>query len=271
MSGLRQRTPTAIAYAALLIVPLLLGPRWFAVAIGALGALAYVELVRLFRERATGPAWVGLALIVIFTIPRILVGRQAVVDLVVLALGLVAVVIGAAAARTPLLARLGFTVAGAVYLGWVFGYLSDLAWAGSFYTRAPGTVPTWLLIAVLATWASDVTAYIVGSAIGRRKLAPRISPGKTWEGTIAGFVGAAIVVIGMAALVGIPAISTIVLVLAVGPAALAGDLFESYLKRRAGAKDSGTLFPGHGGMLDRIDSLLFGAPVLFYYFLAAVR
>lgn len=264
MSGLRQRTPTAIAYGALLLVPLLLGPRWFAVVIGALGALAYLELVQLFRGRAAGPAWIGLALVVIFTIPRILVGREILLDLVVFALGVMAAVVGVAATRVPLLARLAFTVAGAVYLGWVFGYLSDLAWAGSLYMsgRVPESFPTWLLVAVVATWASDVAAYLVGSAIGRRKLAPRISPGKTWEGTVAGFVGAAIVVLGMAALVGIPASSTIFLALTIGPAALGGDLFESFLKRRVGAKDSGTLFPGHGGALDRIDSLVTVAPVV---------
>lgn len=263
MSGLRQRTPTALAYGALLLVPLLLGPRWFAVVIGALGALAYVELVRLFRARAAGPALVGLALVLIFTIPRILVGREILLDIGILALGVVAAAVGVAATGVPLLARLGFTVAGAVYLGWVFGYLSDLAWAGSFYTsgRVPESFPTWLLVAVAATWASDVAAYLVGSAIGRRKLAPRISPGKTWEGTIAGFIGAAIVVVGTAALAGMPASSTIFLALAIGPAGLGGDLLESFLKRRVGAKDSGTLFPGHGGAFDRIDSLVTVAPV----------
>lgn len=118
-----------------------------------------------------------------------------------------------------------------------------------------------LLVTVAAVWAADIAAYMVGSRIGRRKIAPRISPGKTWEGTIAGFVAAATVV----AFVGLPAgasASWIVPALLVGPAAYAGDLLESWVKRRAGVKDSGRVFPGHGGMLDRIDSLVAAAPVV---------
>lgn len=118
-----------------------------------------------------------------------------------------------------------------------------------------------LIVTIAAVWAADVAAYVVGSRIGRRKIAPRISPGKTWEGTIAGFAAAAAVI----AAVGLPAgasASWIVPALLVGPAAYAGDLLESWVKRRAGVKDSGRLFPGHGGMLDRIDSLVAAAPVV---------
>jgi phosphatidate cytidylyltransferase len=123
----------------------------------------------------------------------------------------------------------------------------------------------WILMALLPTWAGDITAYVVGSLIGRRKLAPRISPGKTWEGTIAGFLAAAIAVWFVGAQVFSPALPADILVpvaLAVGPAGLLGDLLESGLKRAVGVKDSGTIFPGHGGVLDRIDSLLLVAPVV---------
>lgn len=117
-----------------------------------------------------------------------------------------------------------------------------------------------LLLTIAAVWAADVAAYMVGSRIGRRSIAPRISPGKTWEGTIAGITAAAVVV-ALVALPGGMHASWIAVALLVGPAAYAGDLLESWVKRRAGVKDSGTLFPGHGGMLDRIDSLLAAAPV----------
>lgn len=124
------------------------------------------------------------------------------------------------------------------------------------------TAPAWLLLALLPTWAADVAAYAIGSLFGRRKLAPRISPAKTWEGTIAGFAAAAIAAFGVGALFGLPRPSVALVVIALGPLALAGDLFESYLKRRAGAKDSGALLPGHGGVLDRIDSLIAVAPLV---------
>lgn len=118
-----------------------------------------------------------------------------------------------------------------------------------------------LLVTVLAVWAADVAAYVVGSRLGRRKIVPRISPGKTWEGTIAGFLAASLVVAAVALPAGVHA-SWIAAALLVGPAAFAGDLLESWVKRRAGVKDSGRLFPGHGGMLDRIDSLLAAAPIV---------
>lgn len=130
--------------------------------------------------------------------------------------------------------------------------------------RWPQAAPAWLLLALVPTWAADVAAYAVGSLAGRHKLAPRISPAKTWEGTIGGLAAAALAAFGTGALFGLPRASVALVVLALGPLALAGDLLESYLKRRAGVKDSGTLLPGHGGLLDRIDSLIAVAPLVTY-------
>jgi len=117
-------------------------------------------------------------------------------------------------------------------------------------------LPVWLLLAIGATWAADVGAYAIGSVAGRRKIAPRISPGKTWEGTLGGFAAAALAVLGISALFGLGRLDAAVAAVTIGPAAFAGDLLESWVKRRAGVKDSGRIFPGHGGMLDRIDSLV---------------
>lgn len=135
---------------------------------------------------------------------------------------------------------------GAAYLAVGLAGLGAL-WAGA---------PRWLVAAILGTWSADTVAYLVGSLIGRHKVAPRISPGKSWEGSIAGFVASAAVV-GLLLGAG-PAAA--VVAIGLGPVALAGDLFESWLKRRAQVKDSGALLPGHGGVLDRIDSLLFVGP-----------
>ncbi|HVD50969.1 MAG TPA: phosphatidate cytidylyltransferase [Candidatus Udaeobacter sp.] len=134
------------------------------------------------------------------------------------------------------------------------GGLRQLGSGGNFF--GPSDVPVLLVVAILPTWAADVVAYLVGSAIGKRKLAPRISPGKTWEGTAAGFVAAALVVVALGLVFHLPAGFVVLLALAVGPLALAGDLLESAMKRSAGVKDSGTIFPGHGGVLDRLDSLV---------------
>jgi phosphatidate cytidylyltransferase len=130
------------------------------------------------------------------------------------------------------------------------------------------SIPYALLMVLAATWAADVFAYLGGSLVGRRKIAPRISPGKTWEGTIIGCVAATIVFLLMQRAIGSwyggplsYAFRVDVLVaIGIGPVAFAGDLLESWVKRRAGVKDSGTFLPGHGGMLDRIDSLVATAP-----------
>lgn len=124
----------------------------------------------------------------------------------------------------------------------------------------------WTALAFLVTFATDTSAYAVGRVAGRRKLAPSVSPGKTWEGAIGGLAGAAAAAATLVALLGeietrlFPAIA---LGLAIGVVAQAGDLLESKVKRMADAKDSGRLIPGHGGLFDRLDSLLPAFPLVY--------
>lgn len=142
----------------------------------------------------------------------------------------------------------------------------------------------WLLLALAAlVWVADIAAYFAGRAFGKRKLAPEISPGKTWEGVAGGMLG--VVAYGMAlswiahswstplnaiftASLGIPAIAAMLLLTAVG---IVGDLFESWMKRGAGLKDSSNLLPGHGGVLDRIDALTSTLPVAAFVLYLAQR
>ena len=167
--------------------------------------------------------------------------------------------------------------------------------------RTTPSGPVYLLFLMLLVWSGDITAYYVGRAVGKHKLAPRVSPGKTWEGAIASTIGSVIVAamlfhfssavvsglvrigllqkpfklfgpetgIDARPLVSIPFVYTLIFPIFVNVAAQLGDLFESAIKRGAGVKDSGTLLPGHGGVLDRIDALLFALPVGFLFF--AVR
>jgi phosphatidate cytidylyltransferase len=151
-------------------------------------------------------------------------------------------------------------------------------WSGAFL----------LMYLLLLVWAGDVFAYFVGRSLGRHLMSPRISPKKTWEGALASLLASLVVGMllynyalpistallnahlierrdGFFALQKPPLWPTLLLSTAINVAAQLGDLVESLIKRGAGVKDSGTLLPGHGGMLDRIDALLFAAPVLWYY------
>ncbi len=125
--------------------------------------------------------------------------------------------------------------------------------------------PHWLMLAMLLSWVGDTFAYYTGKAIGRHKLAPRVSPAKTWEGSTGSVVGAMLAgwIYAHYLIPGAP-LWLVLMVSAIGNVAgQLGDLCESAFKRGAGVKDSGTLLPGHGGWLDRIDSSLFTLPVFY--------
>ncbi len=121
----------------------------------------------------------------------------------------------------------------------------------------------WIILLALAiVVAADTGAYFAGHAFGRVKLAPQVSPGKTWEGVIGGLLASAAIAYAGARWLGWPVQQVLPLALAAAGLSVVGDLLESKMKRQAGVKDSGHLFPGHGGVLDRIDSLVAGLPVL---------
>ena len=155
--------------------------------------------------------------------------------------------------------RAGAAVAGAAYIGAPLGLLVAVQ------ARA-GWAVTLLLLATVVV--SDSAQYYSGRAFGRHALAPVISPKKTIEGAIGGMCAAALfmALAGSRVLVGEAVIPLALLGLAIAIVGICGDLFESSLKRRAGVKDSSTLIPGHGGVLDRIDALLFATPVFYLYF-----
>lgn len=123
-----------------------------------------------------------------------------------------------------------------------------------------GHGPQLVLFLLVLVWAADVGAYVVGRWIGKTKLAPRVSPGKTWEGVLGGLIVAMLFAALALPLIKLPALPFLSLCCAVVMISVIGDLTESLFKRYAGVKDSGTLFPGHGGVLDRIDSVTAAAP-----------
>lgn len=124
----------------------------------------------------------------------------------------------------------------------------------------------WVLTLLLGTWASDIAAYVVGKKLGKRKLAPTLSPGKTVAGALGGIAGGALGALSVNLLYPVaPQYVAVVLGLTIGLFGLFGDLFESSLKRTAGIKDTGKAIPGHGGFLDRFDSMIFASPAVYYF------
>jgi phosphatidate cytidylyltransferase len=271
---LERRTATALVYGVVVLAALFAPWPTFAVLVGILAVLGYVELRALFRHRSYQPWLVGVVFVALFVLVHMYAAGSPSelmvwTLLVIAAFGAVAIAVfleqGLRGRPVPAVLGAVFTLAGAVYLGYFFGYLIELWLADDAATRGwLGSLPVWLLLALVPTWAADVVAYLVGARIGRRKIAPRISPGKTWEGTLAGVGAAAVVVLLIAASAGIKTGPTLLLALLVGPVGFASDLIESAIKRAAGAKDSGTLLPGHGGVLDRIDSLILVAPAVAF-------
>lgn len=127
----------------------------------------------------------------------------------------------------------------------------------------------WILFLFAVVWSNDTMAYVVGKTLGSRALAPSISPGKTVEGALGGWIGGVVAayLFNRFSGIGMAGGGVIFIAVTLGAVSLLGDLFESMLKRGAGVKDSGNLIPGHGGVLDRIDGVIFSVPVLYYYIL----
>lgn len=152
-----------------------------------------------------------------------------------------------------------WTLAGILYVGWLGSHFISI--------RALENGREWTLLVMYATFATDTAAFLIGRWLGRHRLVPSISPGKTWEGAVGGFAGGTLAAPALSALLGLPVPFGYSLLAGViiGTVGQVGDLAESMVKRTAGVKDAGSIIPGHGGILDRLDSLVFVTPLIYYY------
>jgi phosphatidate cytidylyltransferase len=265
-ANLARRVATALVALPALVLALFLGPPELSVGLVAVAVgVGLAEFFRLVRAREIRPLHrtgfvlaAGLFLDVVY--PALL-GFPFWPLAAVLIL---AVTLRRGASPADTVPAAAVTLLGALYLGALGGTIAALR------VLSPGADGAWRIVLLLAIiMVADTAAFFVGHAFGRHRLAPHVSPAKTVEGAIGGLLGgvAGALAVRALGLPGLPFTDAVALGVGVAVLGILGDLAESLIKRWAGVKDSGELFPGHGGMLDRIDSLLFGAPVLYYYFL----
>ena len=238
-----------------------IGEPLVSIAIAIVAVAAALEFYFLIGKRWTSPATLaGLFFSVIFLVGVIFFDA---VVLPVLAAASVALCLGILYLKQ----RQQLSFVGPVMWGGLGAFLIAWPLAHVVLLRDLSQGRDWVFYTFITVFAADTGAYFVGKAVGQHKLAPRISPNKTMEGA-GGGIAAAVILGALAhhlmdlpgALAPIAALSAIVALVS-----MAGDLAESYLKRRVGAKESGRLLPGHGGVLDRLDSIVFAVPLVYYY------
>jgi phosphatidate cytidylyltransferase len=280
---LRQRVLSAVV-----LVPLVVGVVWWNVwsvvaVLAAAAVLAAFELYGAFAHGGYHPqARVGVALAVAPVLAaalQSLVGVPLILPVVTLAIMVSLVAALRRHSHERALADWALTVAGALYAGVLLAHLVLLREIDtplrpalvSNLGLAPGAA--WIFFVLFVTWWQDVLAYFVGKYLGRTRMAPGLSPKKTWEGAVGGLLGAVLGGVLAVALFGLPMslLAAALLGAVGGVVGPLGDLSESFIKRQVGVKDAGHLIPGHGGILDRVDSLLFTAPVLYYLIVLLTR
>ncbi|HFB07063.1 MAG TPA: phosphatidate cytidylyltransferase [Chloroflexi bacterium] len=275
---LKQRVTTAAVGVPLLVFAIWFGIPWFTILIAAAALGGTYEFYRMANfDRREPLLYLGLlwALALVLS-PHYLYRSPDVLPMVITATTLISLIwLLCRPSREKTFRNWAWTIAGVLYVGWMLSYWLNLRGLGdgSEYGR------NWVYVAMLTTFANDTGAFFIGRARGRHKIAPAISPSKTWEGAIGGLTCAILGAIVTAMILNLISLKLgapfvfkywqiVLLGFLVSLFAQLGDLVESLLKRNMGVKESGNLLPGHGGILDRFDSLIFVGAVIYYYVLS---
>ncbi|MEK7778014.1 MAG: phosphatidate cytidylyltransferase [Chloroflexota bacterium] len=261
-AGGRDSLPRRLSTAAVGIPVILLfiwaGGYPFTALVGLAALLGLWEFYRLSNVQSI---WLQRTPGMVVTVLLVATGYQIANWMVLLVLCGLLALLSAHRGRIPSSARPWLlTLAGPLYLGATLSYA--VALRGLVQGRE------WVLLAVLSTFSVDTFAYIVGKAIGRHRMAPMVSPGKTWEGAVAGLAAGVAATVVLDTVLSLPLATweAAALGTGIGVVAQAGDLLESALKRAAKAKEAGWLIPGHGGILDRLDSIVFTLVLVYHGF-----
>lgn len=299
MSELLKRVFVAVLGIPLIVGIIYLGGIYFALAIILISSLCLYEFYGLFKQKSVFPmVFTGIAAnVIILAKTYYMLSQQSVVnggvafDLLLVFFVMIAMTLEMFSNKGNALMNISSTVAGVCYLTFSLGTLmvlreiSGFNWLVSIFPNNCSIIgnfkalfgengndkSVWLVLALfISVWLCDITAYFIGKQFGKHKLFPRVSPKKSWEGAVAGFFGS---ILGFALTVYLliptfPLVHSIIIGAIIGVTGQIGDLAESHIKRDALIKDSSSLLPGHGGFLDRFDSIIFSAPaVLLYIFI----
>lgn len=266
---LQQRVLSAIVLLPIVLGATYLGGWVFFAVVFTVTVLAGYEFYALLAGYGRHPAPVlGLAMIAAFVITATQHNWE--LSRLVLAVGLILSLlwqIGRSSLQRSL-SDWALTFIGAVYIGWMAGFIISVRQLSDGFG--------WMMVILLGTWVNDAVGYmtgvyLAGRYLGRHAFAPTISPKKTWEGSVAGWLACAIVTTALVAFLGVSLLPGMALGLAIGVLGTMGDLGISFVKRQVGVKDSSNLIPGHGGILDRVDSLLFVSVIVYYFALWVVQ
>jgi phosphatidate cytidylyltransferase len=265
---LKQRIITVAIALPIIIFAIWFGDPWFSLLIAAASVMGTLEFYRMVSNSDKGHplTYFGLLWAVALTLTPLSLHYLG-INLLPIIMS-IAIIISLAwilirSSRETAFQNWAWTVAGVLYVGWMLNYWLNL--------NLLQDGRNWVYLALFTTFANDTGAYFIGRKWGRHKLAPAISPGKTREGAIGGLLSsiagavAVFLLLNLFSTFSLPYWQIIVLACLVSLFAQLGDMVESLLKRSLEAKDAGKLLPGHGGALDRLDSLIFVAPMVYYY------
>jgi len=257
---LRQRILTAVISLPILIAAIWFGEPWFTIFIttaAILGSLEFFSLASHFKIQPL--TYLGLISVLLLIISPHCPGIMVTPFIITLSITISLVWILFRSPKEQAFSSWAWTMAGILYIGWMLSHWIDL--------RNLNGGRDWVLWAMLATFASDTGAFFAGSILGKHSMVSAISPNKTWEGALGGVVFAAAIslILGISLSLPMTYWQMIFLGCLISIFAQLGDLVESLLKRNTGSKDAGKLLPGHGGFLDRLDSIIFTGVIVYYY------